>query len=216
MPFKTMQQLITETERALYQSAGPGVQIYAQDVLQNKLQKAFNHCFSDKFWPYFVRRETKVLSGVLGLLTTPPTLTRDWEDIKHVFREGSTRPLPHIPTSFNTLSLTGTTARYIEATGDSNILRFYPLTAVGNVQIVSRLRPAADFILTDTVPFDETALIHFAAWWYFADDDSNPAAAATHQGLFENRMKQLESAAFGNSVELNPNQGFVPDQWYER
>jgi len=214
MAYKTMQALVTDVERALYQSAGPGVQIYAQDVIVQKLQAAFNHCFLHKFWPQFRRREVRTLSGVNGLLSTPLTLIREWEDIQYVFRRNSDRPLPHIPSSFNTLHITGTTARYIEATGDSNIFKVWPETAEGDIVVIGRSRPAADYGLSDTVLFDATALVHFAAWWYFTDDDSNPAAAETHRGLFESRMGQLVEGAFGNAVELNPRQGYIPDQWY--
>jgi hypothetical protein len=216
MAYKTLQALVTDTEKALYQAAGPGVQIYAQDVLIQQLQNAFDFIFLDYWWPQFIRREVRTLDGVSGLVTVPFALITHYEDIKAVFRRNSDRPLPELPLSYNSLDYpTGSLARHIEATGDSNLFRVYPTDALDNIVVVGRTRPATDFISTDVVPFDSTALVHYAAWSYFTDDESNPAAAAKHQGLFEKRMQQLKDA-LPQVVELNPRHGYVPDQWSER
>lgn len=215
---KTLQALITDVEKALYQSAGPGVQIYAQDIIGRHLNEGFKHCYKQKFWPQFRKRETRTLNGTTGLVTAPFTYIQDWEDIQHVFRRGSDRPLPVVPASYNTLDdpPSSSTPRFIEATGDTNLFRVYPVASTGDVQVVGRSTRLTDFGATDTVPFDDVALVHYAAWSYFTDDASNPASAAKHQGLFEGRMKSIWNDAQSHSIELNPQTGYVPDRWYER
>lgn len=215
---KTMQALITDTERALYQGSGPGVQVYAQDTIARFIQEGYEHCYKQKFWPQFRQRETRILDGVTGQVTVPFTFIQDWEDIQHVFREGSDRPLPVLPASYNTLNnpTSSTTPRFIEASGDANLFRIYPADATGNIQVVGRTTRLVEFGLLDTVPFDNVALVHYAAWSYFTDDASNPAAASKQQGLFESRMNKIWDDAQSHSIEINPSAGYVPDRWYER
>lgn len=214
---KTLQALVTDTEKALYQSAGPGVQVYAEDIIARLINEAFDHCNKQEFWPQYRKRETRTLDGVTGQVTAPFTYIADWEDIQHVFRDGSDRPLPIMPASFNTIAHppSSSVPRFIEASGDSNLFRVYPLDAIGTVQVIGRTTRTADFALTDVVPFDAQALTHYAAWSYFTDDASNPAAAAKHQGLYEMRMKKIRDNAFDHAVQLNPQSGYIPDRWTE-
>jgi len=210
---KTLQALISDVEKALYQSAGPGVQMYSQDLIASLLQQAFKHCYRAEFWPQYRRREVRTLNGLTGHVTAPLVYIRDWDDVQHVFRRGTDRPLPILPAATNTLDIVGTSARWIEASGDANIFTVYPLEATDNIVVVGRETRISEFGLSDTVPFDDLALVHFAAWSYFTDDASNPASAAKHQGLFETRMKKLKDDAFGHTVELNSRSGYIPDRW---
>lgn len=213
---KTLQALISDTERMLYQSVGPSVQLYAQDVLAQKIQQAFDRCFSAKMWPQFVKREVRTLNGTTGKTTVPFSLITNWEDVKKggVFRRYSANPIPTIPLSFNTLDLTGSVVRYLEPAGDTTLFTAYPLTAVDQIVVVGRARPANEFILTDIVPFDHLALEYFAAWEYCVDDASNAGQAAKFQGHFDARMKQLEDDAFDNIVRINSRSGEIPMNWY--
>lgn len=215
---KTMQALITDVEHALYQSAGPNVQVYAQDTILRLITNAYKHCYKQAFYPQYRKRETRILDGSTGQVTVPLTFITDWEDLQHVFRVGSDRPLPVLPASFNTLNdpPTATVPRFIEANGTSKLVTIYPITSKGSVQFVGRLTAPSEFGLTTVVPFDDVALVHFAAWAYYTDDGSNPASAAKHQGLFEARMKTIMDNSFSHSVQLNPSTGDVPDRWYER
>jgi hypothetical protein len=215
---KTLAALITDVQKELYQSPGPGVQVYSQDRIMSLIQQAYEHCYKDHFWPQFRRREIRTLNGTTGLVTAPFTYIQDWEDIQHVFREHSDRPLPITPASFNALGYgpNGGNPRFIEATGDANLFRVYPADAEGQVEVVGRTSLITPFVLTDTVPFDHLCLIHFAAWSYFTDDASNPAAALKHQGLFETRIDKLKDDSTQHAVQLNPQSGYIPDRWYER
>ena len=214
MAFKTAQQIVTRVEKMIYQSAGSAVQIYSQDLLLDMVQQAFSHIFDLHFWPRFNLRETLTLDGVTGQTTVATTAT-EWKDIKAVLPNDYSRALPIMPLNMNTARISsGGVPRYIEPTNDSKIFRVYPLDATGTVQLRGRLRPA-DFVITDTVPFDDLLIAHFAAWSYFTDDGSSPDAAAKHQGLFENRLKQIESSEFTHTILLNDDAYAVPDRWSE-
>lgn len=214
---KTLQGLITDTQKALYQSAGPGVQMYAQDLIAAHIQQAFKHCYRAAFWPQFRKREVRTLDGLTGQITVPLTYIKDWEDLQHVYRRNSPVPLPQLPAALNTLDIpAGTTARWIEASGDAKLFFVYPFGATDNIVAIGRKTWETEFTLTDTVPFDDLALVHFAAWSYFTDDASNPASALKHQGLYERRMQTLKSDAFSHAVQLNSQSGHIPNQWYER
>lgn len=215
MDTKTLLDLITDTERMLYQAAGPAVQVYAKDVLAQKLNQAFTRVFEAKFWPDFNARETRTLDGVTGKVTLPFTSILQWSDVDEVFREHSPRPLPVMPRSFNALGLTTGTAKFIDPASDATLFTVYPLTATDTIQVVGRARPlrSGNFNLDDIVPFDYLALEYHAAWEYAIDDASNAALAAKFQGLFDSRMAQLEDIYFPTSVLLNPRSGDIPLEW---
>lgn len=214
MTFKTMSQLITDVEQALYQSASPAVQLYSQDAILMMIQDAFDHLFTKKWWPQFRKRETVTLSS--GYPVTPPVNFTSYEDIRYVFGPYSNRPLSSLPMSMNTTQAgfnVGARARWIEGDADK-VFRIWPTTTTDTVLVIGRKRPAP-FIITDTVPFDSTVLKHFAAWSYFVDDGSNPGAVAKHQGLFEARLSQLEEDNFNEPIQLDGAADRVPNQWTE-
>lgn len=214
--YKTMQALITDVEKALYQSAGPSVQLYSQDIIMQHLQDAFDHIFTKRWWPQFRKRETLTLDGVTGYTTTLPVYIKLYEDIRYVYPDTGSRPLSKLPLGINTLSNgfnNGSTARWVE--GDAaNIFRVWPAGSVGQVSVVGRARPDP-FIITDTVPIDATLMRHFAAWSYFVDDSSNPDAAEKHRNLFETRLQQFESDSFNEPIMLDQNSTRVPTEWNE-
>lgn len=216
MAFKTMTQLITDTEKAIYQSAGTSVQIYSQDIIMQQLQHAFTHLFDLHWWPRFIVREVLTLDGTTGQATVPAFIT-EFKDIRYVFAGTYTRPIPEMPLGLNpanTIAANGGLPRFLEGTNDTKLVRVYPLNATGTITLVGRARPA-DFVLADPVPFDSLLLTHFAAWSYFTDDGSSPASAQRHQGLFENRLKQIEDSEFNAPIRLDRGSNDIPSRWSE-
>lgn len=213
---KTLQSLITDVEQMLYNSAGPSVQVYSQDLFAQKLNQAFDRCFHAKFWPQFLKRETRTLDGATGKTTAPFTFILEWGDVHSVFREYSTRPLQTMPESFNVLGLSpGGYPKFLEPASDNTLFTVYPLDATGQISVVGRAAPAnaGNFALADTVPFDYLALEYLAAWEYAIDDAANGAMAAKFQTLFDSRMKQLEDDAFDNVIMLAPSSETIPMEW---
>lgn len=214
---KTMTQLVTDTQKLLHQASGLSVQVYSQDALMQLIQHAFDHCFTTEFWPSFLRREVKTLNGIDGKVTVPFTLIKEFKDIKSVFRKNSHHPIPEMPQSFNLLDLPSSgVVKFIEGRTDNYLFTAYPLNAKDQIVVVGRERPASEYILTDTVPFDHLALIYFAAWSYLVDDASNAGAAMKYQGLFNTRMKELQDSEFKGIVPLNPHRAHIPSTWNER
>lgn len=212
---KTLQALTTAVERKLYQAAGPGVQIYAEDVIMGMLQDAFDHVFTSKFWPQFMVREVRTLNGTSGIPTAPFTSILETKDIHSVFRRNSDIPIPRLPNSINTLDInTGGAIKFYAPRVDTSLITAYPLDATDEIVVIGRARPANPFIATDTVPFDSLALEYWAAWEYCVDDASNAGMAAKFQGLFDSRMKELEDSEFDNVVMLNPRSEQIPTRWY--
>lgn len=215
MPDKTAQQLVVEVEKMIYQSAGNAVQIYSEALILGMIQQAFTHVFDHHYWPRFTVRETLTLDGTTGQTTVAPTFIKEYGDIRYVYPQNYNRPLRILPTTLNTGYLnSGGLAQYVEASGDAKLIRVWPMTATGTVQLLGRKRPP-DFILADTVPFDWLVLAHFAAWSYFADDGSSPNATQKHQGLFEARLKDIEKREYEHPIQLNNSAFDIPDRWSE-
>lgn len=213
---KTLQQLINDTERLLYQAVGSGVQVYSQDNLAQKVQQAFETIFKAKFWPQFLVREVRTLNGTTGKVTAPFTSILEWGDVFAIFRAGSRSPIPQLPYSFNTLNFSGPYAKYADPASDNTLFTLYPLTSTGQIVVVGRAGRTTEFTLTDIVPFDYLALEYHAAWSYMIDDASNPAMVEKFQTQFSNRIKQLWENAQTHVVKLNPQSGEIPRQWYEK
>ena len=215
MQTKTVQQLLSIIERMLYQAAGVDVQVYAQDIIVDKINQAFIRCFEAKFWPQFLVREVRTVDGVTGQVTVPFTSITTWEDVYRVFRTGSQKPLAIMPDSYNLLSLpTGTVSRFI-APSITSIFTVYPLEASDEILVIGRARPinTGDFSLSDIVPFDYMALAYHVAWEYAVDDASNGAMASKFQTLFDSRMAQLEDISFADFVDIAPNTSDIPTEW---
>jgi hypothetical protein len=211
---RTVQQLTTLIERQLAQYAGAGVQLYSEPIIQQLIQEAFDYIFELDFWPQFRVREQRTLNGTTGVATAPFTNIKEWKDVQYVLRRYSDRPLPEIPVSFSTYDLTGTQAQWIEARNDAFLFTVYPLFATDPIEVIGRNAPANIFVLTDTVPFDDWAIVHYVAWSYFVNDASNPAAADKEQGLFDIRIKKLQEDARKGIVYLNPRSAQdIPNRW---
>lgn len=216
---KTLTQLITETQKHLYQQAGISVQIYSQDNLALKLQNAFDFVFGgagqDIWWKRFGVFETYTLDGTTGRVTgTVSDTFRSFDDIYRIFPEDSDVPLNKLSIERNPNRYTGTYPRtYMFDT--TNTFRVAPFTATGDVVVVGREAPSADFALTDVVPFDHLALTHYAAWSYCVDDAANPAMADKFLKIFETRIKDLKRNQANEPISLTENHPHIPDRWGE-
>lgn len=213
MANKTLLQLVTDVEVALYQSAGPQVQIYSQDIIVQMIQRAFDAVFIKRYWSQFRKREVRTLNGTTGTITAPLTFIKQYSDIQYVFRDGSQRPLPKLPTDFNTINFTGGTPKFVEPSGDSNLINIYPLDSTGQILIVGRRCPDP-YAMDQTVEFDSTYLVNAVAWEYFVDDGSNPGSASKHQMLMETRLRQLEMDDEQHAIQLDPFASEIPTDWY--
>jgi hypothetical protein len=211
---KTLAQLITQTQRTLYQQAGIGVQVYSQDNIAQKIQDSFDFIFDNKKWKRFGTSENLTLNGTTGRFTVNPTLIRQYDHIDKVFRADSDVPLTAFSNERNPNYFTGDQAlQYMPDT--TSLIRIVPYTSTGVITITGRAYPLArDFILTDVIPFDGLALSLFAAYQYCADDQAYAAQADKLQGLFDQRIKDLWNNQNSEPISLNPNRVDIPSRWY--
>lgn len=214
---KTLGELISETQKLLYQQAGIGVQVYSQDNISQKLVHGFDFLFTndDYKWKRFNVYVEKTLDGTTGRPTVAPTEITNYDDLYAVFRDDSDVKLTKFSTERNPYGVTGTTP-YQYMADATHLVRIVPYTAIGNIVLFGRQRPTTyPFILTDIVPFDYLALIYFAAWHYCADDAANASQADKFQGLFEERLKQLYKSQSNEPIALNADRVDIPTRWHD-
>ena len=214
---KTLAELISETQKLLYQQAGIGVQVYSQDNIVQKLVHGFDFLFTnaDYKWKRYQVWITKTLDGTTGRPTTAVTEITNFDDLYAVYRSDSDQKLTRFSSERNPYNVTGDRA-YQYMPDATNLIRVVPFTATGNVVLFGRQRPSTyPFTLNAVVPFDYLALTYFAAWSYCADDAANSAQAEKFQGLFEERLKQLSKSQDNEPIALNSDCVDIPTRWHD-
>ena len=216
---KTLNQLITLTERELNQVAGVSVQIYAKDLLAQKLEAAFDLHFAHKKvrWKRFTTYQTYTLDGTTGRVTGSVTSTfREFGDIYSIFPDGSDRKLTNYNMMSNPARFTGTSPlQYMADSTATKLFKVLPITATGDIVVVGRQYPSITFAVTDTIPFDAWCLIYHAAWQYAIDDGANPAQVAKLQALYDIAFDNAYAADQQAPVQLDASQPYIPNDWFE-
>ena len=194
----TLTQLVDRVADRLSMVGGIGVQTYAEDRIGEMIQHKFDVLFDKAFWPQFCAWYQWSLDGTLGIVTTDLTnILKRFEDIQVIFRADTSTPVTKLSaTSINPFTITGQTPVSYDALGPgdankvSRVFRIWPL--ISNSDLVVRVRTKPDaFVGSDTIDFDEQALILGATYDYLEDDGTNPNATQKFQNLFESRVNQL-------------------------
>ena len=209
----TLSQLIDRVANRLSMVSGTGVQIYAEDRIAEMIQHKFDVLFDEEFWPQFTTWSTFTLDETLGLITTDVTeLIKHVDDIQVIFPEGSEKALTKLSgLTRNPNLLSGTQPLHYEALSNANPLRtsrvfnVWPKTATGNINVRYSTKPD-NFVATDTIDFDEQALILGATYDYLEDDGTNPNATQKFQAMFESRVTQLKDGHNSAPISLDHNQ----------
>jgi len=207
----TFAQLITRTQTRLSMVSGIGVQIYSEDAIAEMLQHKFDVLFEEAWWPQFLTWATWTLDGTLGVVTTDLTdLVKRPGDIRIIYPDASNTPITKLSAStINPFNFSGTTALQYQALGpgDANkttrVFHIWPKTATGNIIVQYRTKPD-NFVVTDTVDFDEQALVLGATFDYLEDDGTNANASQKFQNLFEARVLQLKNTFNDAPISLDP------------
>ena len=186
--------------------SGSGVQIYAEDVIGDMIQHKFDVLFDEAWWPQFTNWGTLTLDGTNGQSTTDLTsLIKRFDDIRVLFPENSNTPMTVLSASTtNPFELSGTTPIHYERDSlASKVFHVWPKASTGKVIIHYRTKPD-DFTESDTVDFDNQAIILGAVYDYLEDDGTNPNATQKFQALFESRVKQLKNNLSAAPISLDP------------
>jgi predicted nuclease of predicted toxin-antitoxin system len=207
----TLDQLINRTADRLSMVAGTGVQVYAEDRIAEMIQHKFDVLFDEVFWPQFLTWAEWTLDGTLGVVTTDLTdLIKRFDDIRVIFPDNSSTALTKVaPLTTNPFTLSGTTPIHFQALGpgDSNkttrVFHVWPKGATGDIIVQYRTKPDT-FVITDTIDFDDQALILGSVFDYLEDDGTNPSATQKFQLLFEARVRQLKNTFNNAPISLDP------------
>jgi len=151
------------------------------------------------------------LDGTLGVVTVDLTsLVKRFDDLRVIYPDNSNTSLTRLSsTTTNPNNLTGTTPIHYEALGPTfsnkttKVFNVWPRTATGNIDVQYRTKPDT-FTPTDTIDFDDQALILGSVFDYLEDDGTNPNATQKFQLLFEARVKQLISNDNHGPISLDP------------
>jgi hypothetical protein len=135
-------------------------------------------------WPLYDEWLTATLDGTLGVVTTdlsvvvPGTYERvigNYDNIKGVYADTSSEPLPELPPGLAPDLDTGTAPMYIQAYfNNAKLFRVVPYTSIGTVRI--NFRPVPEEItLNTTLYLDKTLLKLAAVYSYLSRDGTNEA-----------------------------------------
>lgn len=194
--------LITRVERRLSQLAGPGTQVYTQDILLEHITSAFTTTFDDHIWPGYQVWVTSALDETVGVATADLAAVvdsdgnslalTDFFDLIGVYPSGASAPLPNAPLDVIPDLVTGTAARYIVAYPQrpDKVFRVIPYTATGSLYIQYRARPS-NIDMDTNLKVDDELLVCAATFLYLADDATNPTATNIALGRLQARQRTV-------------------------
>lgn len=212
----TVNEAVRRVEVLLSQVAGENVQLYAEDKIIDMLQNSYNSLFDKLWWPNRMRRETKTLDGVSGEVTVVFTALTRFDDIKHVYAEGASIPLPELQLNRNPAVITGVTPRVYEYSATTGkFFKCYPITSVGNV-IVQYREKQADFVDDPTVEidFDVDLLVFAAVYDYLEDDGTNPGATEKYRSRLNAKFTAAKAKYGTRIIPYRRGSALIPDAWY--
>lgn len=214
MLYKTFSELVGDvvTEAGLVE--GSAVQTYTDPQVKAAIQTMFNMFLMKRAWPGITEWRTWTLDGTTGLVTDTTTDILSFEDI-HKFYRGNTNLEINEPRNREHLYATGSYPLYRTRLvwNDANqakLVKFWPVTATGTVDVQVTVRPA-DFVDdADVVPFEPTVMKLGALWYMLAADGLNNGAADKAKVLFDTAFSDYTSKidtkdiGYGNAYDYDP------------
>lgn len=221
----TIRQIVDAALTVVGEVTGtPGVQFYEEPRMLDDANRAFNMIFKKYTWEQYLQWFTVTLDGTTGKITTNAfTNIADFEDFIAVHRDKESSRLPVAPKRLNPSSL-GSTTRVLYWTSlnatDANYagrkLQFYPVTAVGNVNVLARVYPVtppATLQFTDTVYLDKDMMAYATAFMTLSGDDLNAGAAEVVRNLMEMKYKDITAQLGNHPLPIQGDSG-IPMRWF--
>jgi hypothetical protein len=202
MAFLTRNQIMQKVLNELSLVSGTSVQIYTEPVINDYIQRAFDHLFTKYFWEHLTVTTMHTLDGTAGVVTDSLIGIDSLIDIKWIreepFRECN--EINYFNDGIFDIGRTGYMAfPYTHPQYEDKKLQFFPKNVVKNILIRARRKPPL-FENNHIVPFDSLALIHLVSANALTVDGMNPAAQARQDGLFEDRYQTLISQESNNKI----------------
>lgn len=195
--FKTLGDLVNQTEIRLSLVPGLGVQKYAEDPIALLIIEGFNFCVKQTWWPHLRRLITVNLDGSTGTITSDlyDDLSTEGihglENIRNIYVHDTPEVLQVLPTRFNPTSVDGEWPLFYCGTSNSKRpFKVYPETAKGPLVIEGRAFKGK-YTLDDEIPFDPDCLTNYAAWKYATDDGANQQQAELFGSTFQQLLGKL-------------------------
>jgi hypothetical protein len=218
-------QIITGAQEIVGEVAGPGVQMYSEDRMFADAKRAFNMMFTKYQWDQYCEWYDLALDGSAGMVTTNALeYVRNFHDFLAVHQDNSDNPLPMLPSRFNPHTLvSGTQPLFwtsLPATHAQFLLKrlkFYPITATGNVNIRAKVYPIKNsevFQLETYIHIDRDLMEYATAFMTLAFDDMNSNATATCKALMEQRFKDIMAALSSQPLGNYPG-GAPTNDWMQ-
>lgn len=187
--------LLVRTQVNLSQLPGAGTQVFAEDVLLEKMHLAFDTLHSKYWWKQYMTWLSGDLDGTLGVITNNLALLSkrlvSYDDIQAIYPDGSLKnPLPEVPDNIPPSSITGGVGKFIEFYDDpAKLFRIVPYSATGIIHVRYRWKPLG-WDKDTNILLDDTLMIRATAYQYMADDGTNPDATSTAQSALDEILTQ--------------------------
>ena len=221
MAFETFDRLVQRSIIRLYQVPGSGVEQYAEDILAEQLQHAFDVLFEEFWFPDYSGWITGLtLDGTVGIITSDISAeVKQFTDIYGVWAGNDEKPLAVITPQTNPNRL-GSNGAYPRGVAPypvaSKVFQVFPQTSTSPISLYRRKRP--DSFLDNgnvIVKIDDQLMILKAVWDYLVDDGNNPSAADKFLGLYEARLVQIQHSLNRGPIALTNEVNTIPTGWSE-
>lgn len=220
--FPTAADIVTSSQNMIGEVAGPGVQLFTEDIMLANLGRIFDMVFIKRPWENYIAWNIYTLDGVNGLLTDPNPYgaVRGIEDFIVFTREGETQPLPLGNNKVSPFWMSGTRVqewRYLPWNHTDYVkkrIQFWPKTSTGNIISCTRLHPGV--ILPSTKFYLDRQLLEMGLSWITLDSDAtNVGAADTFKQMFDLRYRDLTKSLANHPMHISGDAG-IPMQWFEQ
>jgi hypothetical protein len=224
----TIREIVDAALTVVGEVAGPGVQLYEEDRMKDDATRAFNMMFKKYNWDQYLDWFTVTLDGATGKITTDAFLQiKDFEDFIAAYAAGGGVQIPFKPKKENP-NLLYNAGTAVCAWGSLNAsnpnykrrkLQFYPVTAVGQVNVLAKVYPLVPpevtFNWEQEFFLDKDLLVYATAYMTLSGDDLNAGAADIVRNLMEMRYKDVISALSKHAISVAGDAPRIPRYWQE-
>ena len=218
-----VRNVIDDAQGIISEVPGAGTQVYADDKMMRDVIRAFNAIFKKYDWDQYIEWRSLILDGSTGKITTDSLSdVIDFEDIRGVYRDGESRPLPLAAKSLNPFSYTaaGGSAKLwrslpvTDADYVSKKFSVLPVTAEGTINLCVKVYPnpnEGDWTFDSVMYLDRDMLAYMTAFVTLISDGLNPDAAEIAKNMMEMKYKDIIAMLAGRPVALHGHGGIVND-----
>lgn len=196
MSFPTVQKIIQDTIVMMGQVGGSSVQTYTEPLAMIGINRIFEQLFFKYPWDHLWSWQQGTLDGVTGKIAGSLSGVVSYMDITEIRTSNTEIDIPS-PNRTEHLTVNGsvplyrTPLMYNDADYDTKFFKFWPVTAMGDIDFLCGTRPAEFETGNDVVPMEKSLMVNGLTWWMLADDGMNPASAEKAQVMFDTGYQDI-------------------------